>query len=38
MRFSFRKPCRNCPFRIDIPGYLHEERAREIIEALLADD
>jgi hypothetical protein len=38
MRFNLRRPCPNCPFRIDIAGYLRRERARDIIEALLADD
>ena len=38
MRFNLKKPCDYCPFRIDRPGYLTAARAREIIEALLADD
>jgi hypothetical protein len=38
MRFNLQRPCPNCPFRTDIPGYLTAARAQEIIEALFADD
>jgi hypothetical protein len=35
VRFDLTKPCSECPFRYDINGYLTEERAEEIVEALL---
>jgi hypothetical protein len=38
MKFDRTKPCDNCPFRVDIRGYLHGERARQLIDDLLADD
>lgn len=28
------RPCSNCPFRTDVPGYLRQSRAEEIVEAL----
>ncbi|MDA4131836.1 MAG: hypothetical protein OK454_01745 [Thaumarchaeota archaeon] len=34
MDFDLKRPCPKCPFRQDIPGYLHGERAREIAEVL----
>jgi hypothetical protein len=34
MRFDLRKPCIQCPFRPAAGGYLNEERAREIAEAV----
>ena len=33
-RYALRRPCENCPFRTDIPGYLRPERAREIAESI----
>jgi hypothetical protein len=33
-RYKLRRPCENCPFRTDVPGYLRRERAQEIAEAL----
>lgn len=32
--YALRRPCPNCPFRTDIPGYLREDRAREIAASL----
>jgi hypothetical protein len=37
MKFDMTQPCADCPFRYDIQGYLREERAAEIAEALLND-
>jgi hypothetical protein len=37
MKFDLTKPCAECPFRHDINGYLREEWAEEIVEALLSD-
>lgn len=34
MKFDRTKPCANCPFRCDIPGYLTTARVKEIAEAL----
>lgn len=34
MNFNMVRPCAHCPFRNDIPGYLHGARAREIAEAI----
>lgn len=34
MKFDLVRPCPKCPFRQDIPGYLHGERSREISESL----
>ena len=34
MKFDLTRPCKDCPFRSDIPGYLTKARAREIIEAI----
>jgi hypothetical protein len=36
--FGIKRPCPDCPFRTDIPGYLRGCRARDIIDTLLADD
>lgn len=30
MKYTLVRPCAKCPFREDIPGYLHPERAHEI--------
>lgn len=42
-KYNFRvlKPCANCPFRTDKPtqkGWLGEERAREISDAILKEN
>jgi hypothetical protein len=37
MHFDMTGPCANCPFRYDIPGFLREDRAQEIADALLSD-
>lgn len=34
MKFDLRRPCAECPFRNDRPGYLTEERAEEIADAV----
>ena len=36
MKLNMVRPCAKCPFRGDIPGYLSEERAAEIVEDLLS--
>jgi hypothetical protein len=36
MKYTMRKPCKNCPFRTDIEGYLSRARAREIANGLLS--
>lgn len=36
--FNLTQPCRDCPFRVDIPGYLRGSRARDIIDDLLNND
>lgn len=36
--FNLKQPCRDCPFRIDLPGYLRGSRARGIIDDLLGND
>ncbi|WP_322489413.1 hypothetical protein [Chloroflexus sp.] len=36
--FNLKRPCRDCPFRTDIPGYLRGTRARGIIDDLLGND
>lgn len=37
MKFDLHRPCANCPFRHDVPGYLTPARAHEIATALLND-
>lgn len=37
VKFDLRRPCADCPFRHDIPGYLTAGRAKEIATALLGD-
>lgn len=32
--YKLKRPCVNCPFRTDVPGYLRRERAAEIARAL----
>lgn len=34
MNFDLIKPCKNCPFRNDIPSYLTSSRAEEISYAI----
>lgn len=34
MKFDLKRPCKDCPFRSDIPGYLTKARAREIIDGI----
>lgn len=34
MRYTLPRPCKNCPFRSDIKGYLTKARVREIIDAI----
>lgn len=35
MKFDLTAPCSNCPFRTDVPFYLHSERAEQIADALV---
>lgn len=35
MKFTMVRPCVHCPFRSDIPGYLHPERAEEIAASVV---
>lgn len=35
MKFDLKRPCKECPFRHDRPGYLRAERVEEITNALL---
>ena len=35
MKYSLTKPCKQCPFRTDIDGYLTPARAHEITASLL---
>lgn len=34
MKFDLVRPCKDCPFRSDIPGYLSAARVREIIDGI----
>jgi hypothetical protein len=34
MKFDLKRPCKECPFRNDRPGYLYPERVEEITDAL----
>lgn len=34
MKFDLVRPCKDCPFRSDIPGYLSAARVREIVDAI----
>lgn len=38
MKFNVTSPCAHCPFRRDVPGYLHPERVRELADMLTDDD
>jgi hypothetical protein len=35
--FKMKRPCDQCPFRHDVRGFLSEDRATEIADALLSD-
>lgn len=34
MRYDLKTPCKNCPFRTDIPAFLTKGRAKEIASSL----
>lgn len=34
---GLKRPCKRCPFRTDVPRYLHPERYRQIAEGLVDD-
>jgi hypothetical protein len=34
MKFDLIRPCKDCPFRSDIPGFLTKARVREIIDGI----
>lgn len=34
MQFRLKRPCANCPFRVDVPPYLRPERAQEIATSI----
>lgn len=38
MKYDLKKPCENCPFRNDRPGFLNKARAREIVESITDQD
>lgn len=38
MKFTMTTPCASCPFREDVTFYLHPQRTREILTALLEHD
>ena len=38
MRFKLRRPCGQCPFRNDRPGFLNAGRVGEITHAILKDN
>lgn len=35
MNFDLKRPCADCPFRTDVPGYLSKARAAEIAHSLI---
>lgn len=37
-RYSLKEPCSTCPFRTDVPPFLHPERAQELKEHLRGGD
>lgn len=37
MRFDLRRPCAECPFRNDRPGYLRPSRAASLFDALTVE-
>jgi hypothetical protein len=34
MKYTLPRPCKNCPFRSDIKGYLTKARVRQIIDSI----
>lgn len=38
MKYDLVRPCKKCPFRHDIPGYLRGERAEEIANSVLRQE
>lgn len=34
MQYRLKRPCANCPFRVDVPPYLRPERAQEIATSI----
>lgn len=34
MKYGIRTPCKDCPFRTDVPGYLRRSRAEQIVKGL----
>lgn len=38
MHFDLKRPCKDCPFRKDVVGYLKKGRAQEILDAILRED
>ena len=34
MKYTLPRPCKNCPFRSDIKGYLTKARVRQIIDGI----
>lgn len=37
MKYTLTKPCKDCPFRSDIKGYLTKARVREIIYGITSE-
>jgi hypothetical protein len=38
MQFQLTRPCKDCPFRSDIPFYLHPARVVAILEGIFQDE
>lgn len=38
MDFTMKKPCKDCPFRRDVPAYLNGPRCQEIIRSITSQD
>lgn len=38
MIFTRRTPCKHCPFRLDVPGFLRRARAIQIVHSLRDED
>ncbi|SER27074.1 hypothetical protein SAMN05216548_11446 [Faunimonas pinastri] len=38
MKFNLVAPCKDCPFRRDVQGYLHPERAQDILDSIVRQD
>lgn len=38
MKMELHKPCSNCPFRTDVPGYLTKARAAQICKSIMEKD